>query len=65
MIKRLPVGAVKLDRAFVTGLGIDSSDEALVRALVHSLTSSSTAFICWRNGFSLSSGKAQGPSHLA
>lgn len=32
MIKRLAVGAVKLDRALVTGLGIDTSDEALVRA---------------------------------
>lgn len=32
MIKRLPVTAVKLDRGFITALGIDSADEALVRA---------------------------------
>jgi diguanylate cyclase len=32
MIKQLPVTAVKLDRGFVTALGLDASDEALVRA---------------------------------
>jgi diguanylate cyclase (GGDEF)-like protein/PAS domain S-box-containing protein len=32
MIKQLPVKAVKLDRGFVTALGLDSADEALVRA---------------------------------
>lgn len=32
MIKRLPVKAVKLHRGFVTGLGIDPADEALVKA---------------------------------
>lgn len=32
MIKRLPVKAVKLDRGFVTALGLDTTDEALVKA---------------------------------
>jgi len=32
MIKRLPVTAVKLHRGFVTGLGIDPTDEAMVKA---------------------------------
>ena len=32
MIKQLPVRAVKLDRGFVTALGLDLADEALVRA---------------------------------
>lgn len=32
MIKRIPLGAVKLDRGLVTALGIDAGDEALVRA---------------------------------
>ncbi len=33
-LKRFPVGIVKIDRAFVSGLGDDSDDEAIVRTIV-------------------------------
>jgi diguanylate cyclase (GGDEF)-like protein/PAS domain S-box-containing protein len=33
-LKRFPVDAVKVDRAFVDGLGIDPHDSALVRAII-------------------------------
>ncbi len=36
-LRRVPVASVKIDRAFVQGLGRDRQDEAIVRAL-HSLT---------------------------
>ncbi|GLY33153.1 EAL domain-containing protein [Kineosporia sp. NBRC 101731] len=33
-LSRFPVTTVKVDRAFVTGLGVDPGDEAIVRAIV-------------------------------
>ncbi|MCB1038415.1 MAG: EAL domain-containing protein, partial [Acidimicrobiales bacterium] len=33
-LKRFPIGAVKLDRTFVAGLGTDPSDAEIVRAVV-------------------------------
>jgi EAL domain-containing protein (putative c-di-GMP-specific phosphodiesterase class I) len=33
-LKRFPIDAVKIDRSFVSGLGIDDSDSALVAAIV-------------------------------
>ncbi|MBT0772172.1 EAL domain-containing protein [Kineosporia sp. J2-2] len=33
-LSRFPVTTVKIDRAFVTGLGVDPGDEAIVRAVV-------------------------------
>jgi EAL domain-containing protein (putative c-di-GMP-specific phosphodiesterase class I) len=33
-LSRFPVTSVKIDRAFVSGLGIDSGDEAIVKAVV-------------------------------
>lgn len=34
-LKRLPVDVVKIDRAFVSGLGVDPADRALVEAVVN------------------------------
>lgn len=34
-LKRFPVEAIKIDRAFVTGLGLDVEDSAIVEAVVH------------------------------
>ena len=39
-LKQLPVGKIKIDRSFVSGIGINPQDDALVRAIValgHSL----------------------------
>lgn len=34
-LKRFPVEAIKIDRAFVNGLGLDQEDTAIVEAVVH------------------------------
>lgn len=34
-LKRFPVEAIKIDRAFVSGLGLDVEDSAIVEAVVH------------------------------
>ncbi len=33
-LKRFPVGAIKVDRSFVAGLGVDADDEAIVSSVV-------------------------------